>query len=219
MVVILTLFRLLCDAVSQLWLYRERSNCYESSDIATPFHESIDIARRCYESADIAIRCYESIDIATRCYESADIATRCYESIDIATRCYESTDIATRCYESEAAAATLFLLSTVCRSALRDRAAGTWVDHPSAYPTEVEMRGAAPPLFTRSFKHSYSLCRAVFLKCVNCELPTQKAMCGLKWRTAVHSVVTTVCVCVCVCVYSSLWSATDCTVKTSGLTM
>ena len=42
------------------------------------------------------------------------------------------------------AAATLLLLST----ALRDRATGTWVVQSSAYPTEVEMRGAVPPLFT-----------------------------------------------------------------------
>jgi len=56
----------------QLWLYRERSNCYESNDIAA----------RCYESADIATRCYESTYTVTCCYESPDIATRCYESAD-----------------------------------------------------------------------------------------------------------------------------------------
>ena len=62
-----------------------------------------------------------------------------------------------------AVAATLFLLSTVCRSALRDGAVGTWVGHSSAYPTEVEMPGAVPPLFTRSVKHSHSVSEMPFL--------------------------------------------------------
>lgn len=61
------------------------------------------------------------------------------------------------------AAAMLFLVRTVCRSALRDIEAGTWVGHSSAYPTEAKKRAAISPLFTRSVKHSYSLWKAVLV--------------------------------------------------------
>ena len=61
------------------------------------------------------------------------------------------------------AAAAFYLVTTVCRSAVRDVEGGTWVRHSSAYPTETEKRAAIPALFTRSVRHSYSLWEAVLV--------------------------------------------------------
>ena len=76
----------------------------------------------------------------------------------------------------------------------------------SPHPTEVEMRGALPPLFTRlynwlSVKHRgiYTVSLSAVCK-KRCEeqcfwngLVTRKAMSGLKWPTWVYSIVAVIC--------------------------
>jgi len=118
-------------------------------------------------------------------------------------------------WRRESAAAMLFLVRTVCRTALRDTEAGTWVGHSSAYPTEAEKRPAMPPLFTRSVKHSYRLWKAVFMFLKMSELWTVDTEGGDMWL-AVAQLRAFICD---YNLYSSLWSATDCTLHTSGKTM